>query len=158
MNRKATGIDALDRKILQGLMSDGRISWAQLAVKVGLSGPSVTERVRKLERLGVIESYGVRLRPEALGYRLLAFVSVGLSDPADHDRLLEWVRAEPAVQECHIIAGEYDYLLKIRCRDTATLERILREDVRAMTGVARTNTAIVMVTEKEANVVPLPDS
>ena len=151
-------VDALDRKILSALVADGRIPWSRLASEVGLSGPSVTERVKKLEKAGVLEGYTARIEPEAVGYGLLAFVSVGVWDPSQHERLMEWARATPEVQEFHIIAGEYDYLLKIRCRDSAHLERLLREDVRAVAGVVRTNSTIVMATKKETSAVPLTDT
>jgi Lrp/AsnC family leucine-responsive transcriptional regulator len=71
---------------------------------------------------------------------------------------MKWARSTPEVQEFHIIAGEYDYLLKIRCRDSGHLERLLRKDVRAVAGVLRTNSTIVMATKKETSAVPLKDA
>ncbi|MHC4236334.1 MAG: Lrp/AsnC family transcriptional regulator, partial [Planctomycetota bacterium] len=117
MSRQLLSLDDLDRKILLRLMEDGRITWAQLAADVGLSAPSITERVRKLERLGVIEGYGARVNPEVVGYGLLAFVSVGLTDPNHHAEMLRRAETSPEIQEYHIVAGDYDYLLKLRCRD-----------------------------------------
>ena len=151
-----TRLDVLDRKILSRLMEDGRVTWAQLASEVGLSAPAVTERVRKLERLGVIDGYSARVNPEAVGYGLLAFVAVGLSDPDHHAEMLRQAEATPEIQEYHIVAGDYDYLLKIRCTDSKHLERLLREKVRSVAGVARTQSTIVMLTSKETCAVPLP--
>lgn len=156
MTDRKNMLDSLDRKILIRLMQDGRITWAQLATEVGLSAPSVTERVRKLERLGVIEGYSARVNAEAVGNGLLAFVAVGLSDPSHHAEMLARVEATPEIQEYHIVAGDYDYLLKVRCADAKHLERLLRERVRSVAGVARTRSTIVMLTSKETCAVPLP--
>jgi Lrp/AsnC family leucine-responsive transcriptional regulator len=157
MTMQKTKLDDLDRKILGRLMQDGRITWAQLASEVGLSAPSITERVRRLERLGVIEGYTARVSPEAVGSGLLAFVAVGLSDPKQHEELLRRAEATPEIQEFHIVAGDYDYLLKVRCTDAKHLERLLREKVRSVAGVARTQSTIVMLTSKETSAVPLPE-
>jgi Lrp/AsnC family leucine-responsive transcriptional regulator len=138
-------------------MQDGRITWAQLASEVGLSAPSVTERVRRLERLGVIDGYSARVNAEAVGNGLLAFVAVGLSDPSHHAEMLAQVEATPEIQEYHIVAGDYDYLLKVRCTDAKHLERLLREKVRSVAGVVRTQSTIVMLTSKETGAVPLPE-
>jgi Lrp/AsnC family leucine-responsive transcriptional regulator len=151
-------LDNLDRKILTHLMEDGRITWAQLASEGGLSAPSITERVRKLERQGVIEGYGARVNAETVGYGLLAFVAVGLTDPNHYAEMLRRAEVTPEIQEYHIVAGDYDYLLKIRCRDSKHLERLLREEVRSIAGVARTKSTIVMLTMKETCAVPLPDA
>lgn len=139
-------------------MADGRITWAQLAAEVGLSGPSITERVRKLERLGVLKGYTAKVSPGAVGYDLLAFVSVSLSGPSHQDDLLRWAESTDEVQECHVIAGAYDYLLKVRCQGSKDLERVLNEGVRLVPGVVRTNSTIVLTTAKETSVVPLPAS
>ncbi len=156
MTEQNIRLDDLDRKILTRLMEDGRITWAQLAAEVGLSAPSVTERVRKLEKLGVIEGYAALVNPEVVGCGMLAFVAVELTDPNHHAEMLREAQATPEIQEYHIVAGDYDYLLKLRCRDSRELERLLRETVRSIAGVARTNSTIVMLTPKETCAVPLP--
>ena len=149
-------LDSLDRKVLARLMTDGRITWAQLASEVGLSGPSITERVRKLERLGVLEGFTAKVSPEAVGYGMLAFVSVSLSGPAHQADLLGWAESTAEVQECHIIASAYDYLLKVRCRGSKDLERVLNEGLRLVPGVVRTDSTIVLTTAKETSAMPLP--
>lgn len=154
--RRHTRLDALDRQILSTLMTRGRITWAQLADEVGLSAPSTTDRVHKLEELGLLEGYFAKVEPESVGCGLLAYVSVGLASPEHHANLVRWVEASPAVQECHIIAGDYDYLLKVRCPDPAGLERLLREELRTLPGITRTHSTIVMATAKETLAVPLP--
>jgi Lrp/AsnC family leucine-responsive transcriptional regulator len=95
--------------------------------------------------------------PEVVGYGLLAFVSVGLTDPNHHAEMLRQAEATPEIQEYHIVAGDYDYLLKVRCRNSKDLERLLREKVRSIAGVARTKSTIVMLTSKETCAVPLPE-
>jgi Lrp/AsnC family leucine-responsive transcriptional regulator len=155
MNNSSIDIDPLDLKILLALLTDGRITWAKLGSDIGLSGPSTVERVRKLERRGIIDGYTVQVDPEALGYGLLAFISVSMSDASHHHELLGWVAATPEVQECHVVAGAHDYLLKVRCRNSAHLEELLREHVRAIPGVAHTESTIAMVTAKETNAVPV---
>lgn len=148
--------DAIDYKILATLMTSGRTTWRKLADSVGLSGPSVTDRVRKLESQGIIEGYGARVNPAALGCGLLVFVQVRLSELGNIDDLHRWAESAPEVQECHIVAGPGDYILKIRCRDTERLEQLLREEIRTIPGVARTDSTIVMISVKETSAVPLP--
>ncbi len=150
-------LDDLDLKLLARLMADGRITWAQLASEVGLSGPSVTERVRKLERVGVLQGFTAQVSPESVGYGLLAFVSVSISGPMHQDDLLRWARAAVEVQECHVVAGAHDYLLKVRCKDSKDLERVLNGGLRLVPGVVRTNSSIVLTTSKETSAVPLPN-
>jgi Lrp/AsnC family leucine-responsive transcriptional regulator len=149
--------DALDYKILATLMASGRTSWSKIAKDTGLSGPSIADRVRKLENSGVIAGYSARVNPKAVECGLLVFVSVRLSDLTRIEDFHRWAHSAPEVQECHIMAGPYDYLLKVRCRDTERLERLLREEVRTIPGVGRTDSSIVMVSLKETSAVPLPD-
>jgi Lrp/AsnC family leucine-responsive transcriptional regulator len=117
----------------------------------------VTERVRKLERLGVLEGFTAKVNPESVGYGLLAFVSVSIAGPTHQQDLLRWAESAPEVQECHVIAGAYDYLLKVRCVDSKDLERVLNGGLRLVSGVVRTNSSIVLTTAKETSAVPLPD-
>ena len=149
-------LDAIDRRILTILYGDARTTWTKVAEEVGLSGPSTVDRVRKLERLGVIRGYEVRADPLTLGCSLLAFVSVAISDPACHDDVLRWAADTTEVQECHVVAGGFDYLLKVRCRDTTHLENLILHGLRATPGVVRTHSTIVMATKKETSALPLP--
>lgn len=149
-------MDDRDRTIIQRLMDEGRTSWSDLSAEVGLSPPSIAERVRKLEERGVIRGYAAVVEPEAVGAETLAFVTMVTSGPAAHPEVARWVTRTPAVQECHIVSGDNDYLLKIRCRGTADLGRFLREELRAIEGVVRTVTTIALGTLKETTAVPLP--
>ena len=148
-------LDAVDQQILRALMEDGRITWRELAVQIGLSPPSTAERVRKLEEAGVIDRYVALVNPRLLGYTLLAFVSMSVTDPSYYDQVMQWVAEAQEIQECHIVAGEHDYLLKVRCRDSAHLEKFLREEVGSLAGVSRTMTTVALLTTKETTSVPL---
>jgi Lrp/AsnC family leucine-responsive transcriptional regulator len=137
-------------------MSQGRMTWAELATLLGLSAPAAAERVRQLEAKGVIRQYTALLNAEALGYPLVAFVSVVLEHPQHRTAFLDLIRTLPEVQECHHVAGEDDYLLKVRCRSTKHLEWLLNERLKALDGVSRTRTTIALNTVKETGAVPLP--
>ena len=145
----------METKLLRRLQQSGRESWAALGQLVGLTGPAVAERVRKLEERGVIRSFTAVLDPAAVGYTLLAFVAVTLERPEHRGAFLAKVDALPEVQECHHIAGDYDYLLKIRCRDTGDLERVISDEIKGVPGVARTRTTISLKTVKETLAVPV---
>lgn len=150
-------MDEKDRVIVERLMTDGRATWADLARDVGLSPPSVAERVRKLEEEGVVAGYSTRVDPIAVGARTLAFVFVATTGPEAHPTIAEWVARTPEVQECHLVSGDHDYALKVRCRSANHLGRFLREELRAIEGIARTVSTITMGTLKETTVLPLEE-
>lgn len=149
--------DALDLKILTQLAQQARMTWAELAGQLGISAPAAAERVRKLEEAGVIQQYVTQLNADGLGYDLTAFIAVSLEHPRDRNGFLATVLSLPAIQECHHIAGDGDYLLKVRCRGTAGLERLITEQLKEIPGVAQTRTTIVLSTVKETIAVPLTD-
>ena len=142
-------IDAYDSKLLTILQKDARASWAELAAASGLTAPAVAERVRKLKERGVIREFTARLDAEALGAQLLAFVAVTLDEPRHRAGFLKMVRKLAEVQECHHLAGDFDYLLKVRTAGTKELEHFLSNVLKGTTGVARTRTTIVLGTAKE---------
>jgi Lrp/AsnC family transcriptional regulator, leucine-responsive regulatory protein len=154
----AAGLDRVDRRILQLLRRDGRMSHAAIAKAVGLSGPAVHDRVRKLEQRGVISGYACVLDPEALGQSHVAFVMVTLSEGnefAADDPIVARICEEPDVLEFHRIAGEDCYLVKTRTATSKDLERLLRR-IRSIRGVARTRTTIVLSTELEKPTIEVP--
>jgi len=154
----ATGLDRIDRQILQLLRQDGRMSHASIAKVVGLSGPAVHERIRKLESRGVIAGYTVVLDPQALDRDNVAFVMVTLSEGnefAADDPIVARICDEPDVLEFHRIAGQDCYLVKIRTSTTKELERLLRR-IRSIRGVARTRTTICLSTELETPTIAVP--
>jgi len=151
-------MDSLDRKALAFLMKNGRASWADLGQHLGLSAPSAADRVRKLEQSGVIRGYAPLLGAESLGYPLVAFVSVTLGGRRNRSAFLRAIDKLEEVSECHHVAGDDDYLLKVRCRGTRDLDRLLARELKDRIGVAKTRTTIVLSTAKETVRVPLADS
>lgn len=145
-------MDALDLKIIEHLLISGRVTWAELANILGLSAPSTAERVKKLEEKGVITGYKVNLNYKLLGYSLVAFISLSLSHPKHMADFLNAVNKMNEVEECHHIAGEDDYLLKIRCKDTEELDEFLNEKLKILPGISRTRTTIVLSSSKEGSI------
>jgi Lrp/AsnC family transcriptional regulator, leucine-responsive regulatory protein len=143
-------MDEIDVAILSTLLSDGREAWARLGERVGLTGPAVAERVRRLEEQGVIRGYAALVSPEAAGFPLTAFVSVTLETPHHRAAFLARVAALPEIQECHHVTGDDDYLLKVRCRGPADLDRLLTEQLKGGPGVVRTRTQVALRSEKES--------
>jgi Lrp/AsnC family leucine-responsive transcriptional regulator len=154
------GLDEIDLHILRLLRQDGRMSHAAISKAVGLSGPAVHDRVRKLEQKGVIASYAAVLDPEILERPNVAFVMVTLSEGnefAADDPIVARVCEEPDVLEFHRIAGEDCYLVKIRTKTNKDLEQLLRR-IRSIRGVARTRTTIVLSTELEKAGIEVPST
>jgi Lrp/AsnC family leucine-responsive transcriptional regulator len=134
------------------------MSHAAIAKQVGLSGPAVHERVRKLEQSGVIAGYTAVIDPETVGLPHVAFCQVTLSEGSEFamdEPIVARICEEPGVLEFHRIAGEDCYLIKIRTSTSKELEQVLRR-VRAIRGVARTRTTIVLSTEHEQPSVDIP--
>ncbi len=144
-------LDALDRKALELLAQDGRLSWADLAAQLKLTGPSAAERVRKLEQRGLIRGYAALLDPELLGLEVTAFVAVRLAHPRDRERFVKRIRELDGVLECHHVAGDDDYLLKVRVANLRALEQLVSSEVKAIAGVTQTRTTIAMSTSKRSS-------
>jgi len=149
--------DSMDAIALRTLMRRGRATWAELGEKLKLSAPAAAERARKLEEQGVIRGYAALVDPEAVGAALTAFVAIQLNDHGHRDKFLKRVTAIPEVVECHHVAGEHDFLIKVRCQGTRDLERVLTQELKDRAGAGRTQTTIVLHTHKETVEVPLPD-
>ncbi len=142
-------MDPIDRHILKILQANSRASASEISKEVALSLPAVSERIRKLEESGVIASYGIRVNRTAAGYHLLAMMFVSIDKTEQIENFRNTVVAFPQVLECHHIAGEYDYLLKLLVRDTTELEDFLSRQLKGIDGIARTNTQIVLSSLKE---------
>jgi Lrp/AsnC family leucine-responsive transcriptional regulator len=148
-------LDALDLKVLRHLTAQARMTWAELAAQLGLSPPAAADRVRKLEERGVIQGYAARVNPQSLGYDLTAFVAVTLNHSRDRADFLAQINACAEIQECHHITGEDDYLLKVRCQGTQGLEQLITDHLKAIPGVVKTRTTIVLSTVKETTALPV---
>ena len=148
-------VSILDYKALKRLMVQGRASWAELAADMGMSAPAAAERVRKLEQQMVIKGWAALVDPAAVGYPMTAFIAVTLDRPKHRAGFLQAVMDMPAVVECHHVAGEGDYLLKVRCRGTGDLDELLSTALKGIAGVERTRTTIVLSTWKETVETPM---
>ena len=147
-------VDDLDYKALSLLMERGRAPWTEVGEALELSAPAAAERVRKLEERAVIVGYRAITNPEALGLPLLAFVHVTLDTSGQRNAFLKGIAKHEQVVECHHIAGDDDYLLKVRCRNTVDLERFLTVALKDRLGVARARTTIALTTVKETTALP----
>ena len=142
-------MDAIDLRILEILQRDARVTQQDIARRVKLSQPSVADRIRKLEARGVILGYFAKVDPAHLGKDITAFIGVGISHPKYFEQFGKKVMAIPDVLECHRVAGNESYLLKIRTENTRSLDRLLVEQLRTIPGVFRTETTLVLSSIKE---------
>ncbi|WP_394827048.1 Lrp/AsnC family transcriptional regulator [Pendulispora albinea] len=145
----------MDIKILRLLAANGRMSWADIGAELGLSGPAAAERVKKLEQLGLVRGYAALLDPGELGLGVTAYIAVRLDRPAHRAAFLKRIKREEAVVECHHMAGDDDYWLKVRVPDLRALEILVSDTLKSIEGVLGTRTSIVMSTVKESATPPL---
>ena len=148
-------LNSLDSKGIRLLLRNGRASWAELGKELGLSAPSAADRVHKLEQRGVIRGYAGLVDPASVGYPLTAYVSVTLASHRKRAAFLRAIEKMEQVAECHHVAGDDDYLLKVRCRGTQDLDHLLATELKDKLGVAKTRTTIVLSTAKESVRVPV---
>ena len=141
-------IDSIDVQILDILQKDGRIQRNRIAEKVGLTIPAVSERMRKLEKKGIIDGYHAKVNHSAIGKDVTAFVFVMTSPSKKYDEFIRHAREENDVIECHSITGEGSHLLKIQTDNTSTLEKLLSE-IQSWPGVLQTRTYIVLSSYKD---------
>lgn len=144
-------LDRVDRKILEELGRDGRISVAELSRRVNLSKTPCQARIKRLETEGYILGYRAVIDPKMLGRPHVAFVEVKLSDTraAALNAFNKAVRALPEVEQCHMIASSFDYLLKVRTKDIADYRAVLGEKISALPHVAHTSTHVSMESVKD---------
>ena len=140
--------DEMDAKIISALGADGRRSYAEVGAEVGLSTAAVHERVKKMLDKGVIRRFSISVDPERVGLNFTAFVAIR-NDGGIHCRdVAPRLRAMPQVEELHSVAGEYDFLAKIRTTHARALEDVIYQ-IKAIEGVARTTSTVVLNTEFE---------
>jgi len=143
-------LDKIDLKILSSLQQNGRKRRNELADEVGLSLPSVSERMRKLEDRGFIKGYTAHLNAKMLGKDILAFVFVSIDTSKHYEDFLKHVDDNPEILECHAVTGEGSHMLKISTANAASLEGIL-STIQSWRGVLGTRTSIVLSTRKETS-------
>ncbi|MBV8124249.1 MAG: winged helix-turn-helix transcriptional regulator [Burkholderiaceae bacterium] len=144
-------LDRTDRKILDILQRQGRISMTELAEQVGLSTSPVTERVKRMEREGVIMGYYARVSPEALGKTLLVFVEITLAskDGEVFDKVRDELLHMPDVLECHLVSGGFDYLIKARLSGMSEYRNLLGDILKKLPVAAESHSYVVMEEVKE---------
>jgi Lrp/AsnC family leucine-responsive transcriptional regulator len=149
-------MDALDYRIVDMLQRDGRATQLEISRAVGLSQPAVAERIRKLEERGVITGYVARVDASKLGKDITAFIGVNIEHPKYFEGFAKKVMALPEVLEAHRVAGQDSYILKVKTANTRTLDQLLVETLRTISGVTRTHTTIVLTSIKEETLVSVP--
>jgi len=142
-------MDAIDLKILELLQNEGRASHSEIAKTVGLSAPSVGERIKKLEGSGVLTRYVALLNPEKCNRQITAFIAITLDKPIYAKAFLQRIRELDDVLECYHVTGDMDYLLKVRTRSTSGLESLITNDLRPLDGVVSTRTMVSLSAAKE---------
>ena len=151
MSSARASLDSYDEAILRSLATEGRIAATELARRIGLSKSPTQARLKRLEDAGVIAGYRAMLDPIAMGLAHVAFVEVRLSDTREAalQAFNRAVRAIPEVEQCHMIASRFDYLLKVRTSDISDYRRVLAERISALPHVAATSTYVAMEAVKE---------
>lgn len=153
-------LDRIDLRILNELQQNGRISNVELAKRVGLSATPCLERVKRLEANGFIEGYAAKLNPMKLAASLLVFVEIRLSrtSPDVFEEFKQAVTKLPTILECHLVSGDFDYLLKARVADMKAYRKLLGETLLMLPGVSASRSYMVMEEVKETSLLPInPD-
>jgi len=150
-------LDEIDRRILRELQQDGRISNQDLADRVGLSPSPCLRRVRQLEQAGIIEGYRAVVSPKAVDLTITAFVRLRLAshEGATVDAVEERLREIPHIVEAHLLAGDWDYLVRIVTPSFEEYERLLRENLRAIPALASIDTTFAFAVTKPVSPLPL---
>ncbi len=145
-------LDRIDRMILEILQTEGRIAISELASRVSLSTTPCSERVKRLERDGVIMGYHARLNPKHLDRNLLVFLEISLSAKSGDvfEQVAKDLMAVPEVQECHLISGDFDYLVKARLKEMSAYRRLLGDLLKKLPSSASSHSYIVMEEIKES--------
>ena len=153
-------LDAVDRRILSVLQSEGRISNLDLAGRVGLSPTPCGRRVRRLEETGVITGYGARINPAALGLGVSVIVTVRLArqTPNDIAEFLAAVHRQPEITECLLVTGNLDYVLRLRVRDVEALRDFILAKLKSIPCVAETATMLVLEASKSVETAAVRDA
>jgi DNA-binding Lrp family transcriptional regulator len=150
-------LDKIDRRILHDLQEQGRITNVELAQNAGISAPPCLRRVRALEEAGYIKGYHADLNPAMLGYGVTVFASVGLSSQSESDlkRFEEQISSWPEVRECHMMAGETDFILKVVAADWDAYQKFLTSKLTSAPGVTQVKSALAIRVSKYTPGVPV---
>jgi Lrp/AsnC family leucine-responsive transcriptional regulator len=149
-------MDATDRTILRHLMRDGRATWADLAVEMGLTAPAIAQRVRRLQERGIIRHFAAWVAPAMLA-PVSAFVEVSLGGPLPDTAFRREIEQLDAVQECHQVTGDNAYLLKVRCASLAQLGELVGTVLPRLSGGRSVRSRVILATVKESTILPVPE-
>ena len=150
-------IDDIDLRILDMLQRNGKLSQAKIAGAVGLTTPSVNERIKKMERHGMIRGFVALLDHEKMGFPLTAYVDVALEHPRFEKGFVDDLEKLLGVQECHYVAGEYAYRLKVKAVSPGALADFLQHRILTIKGVSRTRAQVSLSSKKESTLLPLSE-
>lgn len=135
-------IDGIDKQILRALMEDARTPILEIARHVGISGAAIHQRLRKLEKSGLISGSKFIVNPKILGYTTMAFVGIYLDKAMNNPDAVRQLKKIPEVLECHYTTGNWSILIKILCKDNEHLMHVLNKEIQTIEGVSRTETFI----------------
>jgi Lrp/AsnC family transcriptional regulator, leucine-responsive regulatory protein len=150
-------LDAIDRRLLAALQTDGRLTATELAERVGLTTSPCLRRLRRLESTGVIRGYAALVDQKKVGLPVSVFVSIKLERQREDDlnRFQDAVRGCPEIVECYLMTGQRDYLLRVVARDLGDYERIVKETLTRIEGVASIESSFALSQVKHSNALPL---
>ena len=135
-------IDGIDKKILSALMNDARTPVLEIARQVGISGAANHQRLRKLEKSGLLAGSKFIINPKVLGYTTMAFVGIFLDKAMNNPDAVRQLKKIPEVLECHYTTGNWSILIKVLCKDNEHLMHVLNKEIQTIQGVSRTETFI----------------
>lgn len=135
-------IDGIDKQILRSLMEDARTPILEIARQVGISGAAIHQRLRKLEKSGLISGSKFIVNPKILGFTTMAFIGIFLEKAASNPEAVKQLKKVPEVLECHYTTGNWSILIKVLCKDNEHLMHVLNKDIQSIKGVSRTETFI----------------
>ncbi|EGV42258.1 winged helix-turn-helix transcriptional regulator [Bizionia argentinensis JUB59] len=139
---KEITIDGIDKTILRSLMKDARTPVLGIAREVGISGAAIHQRLRKLEKSGIISGSKFVINPKFLGYTTMAFIGIYLDKAMSNPEAVKQLQKIPEVLECHYTTGNWSVFIKILCKDNEHLMHLLNKEIQSIAGVSRTETFI----------------
>ncbi|MBR9758480.1 MAG: AsnC family transcriptional regulator, partial [Algicola sp.] len=145
-------IDGIDKKILRALMADARTPILEIARQVGISGAAIHQRLRKLEKSGLIAGSKFIINPKVLGYTTMAFVGIYLDRAMSNPEAVKQLQKIPEVIECHYTTGHWSIFIKILAKDNEHLMHVLNKEIQSISGVSRTETFISLQQQIERQI------
>lgn len=145
-------IDGIDKTILRALMNDARTPVLEIAREVGISGAAIHQRLRKLEKSGIISGSKFVINPKVLGYTTMAFIGIYLDKAISNPEAVKQLQKIPEVLECHYTTGNWSIFIKILCKDNEHLMQLLNKDIQSIAGVSRTETFISLAQQIERQI------